>query len=196
MRQIFLIFVLALWVGTTYGQNADGFFDISRQTNKTGMLVLGSWALANIATGAYGWSRYDGSQRYFHQMNLMWNTVNLGIAGIALFHFASTDASMMLPSEMLDSHLRTEKLFLINAGLDVLYMGGGFYMHQLARKGHKRSEMLKGYGNSVMLQGGFLMAFDLAMYFIQRQHRLSHDSSLFALRPVLTPDGIGWVFNF
>lgn len=195
MKQIIFI-VLILWAGMTYGQNAAGFFDVSRQTSKTGMLVLGSWALANIATGAYGWSRYDGSQKYFHQMNLMWNTANLGIAGIALFHFARTDASVMSAAEMLDSHMRTEKLFLINAGLDVLYMGGGYYMHQLARKGHKRSEMLKGYGNSVMLQGGFLMAFDLVMYLIQRQHRLSYDPALFTLRPALTPDGIGWVFNF
>jgi hypothetical protein len=36
----------------------------------------------------------------------------------------------------------------------------------------KKQDLLKGYGNSVILQGGFLMIFDLVMWGIQRNHRL------------------------
>ena len=194
--KIALILTLMLTSGITFGQDANNFYSISQQTNKTGMFVLGTWALTNMATGAYGWNRYDGSKKYFYQMNLMWNVVNLGIAGYAMYTFSQSDPLAMTAAEMLSDHLSKENLFLINAGLDVLYMGGGFYMRHLAIKGHKRAEMLKGFGNSIILQGGFLMAFDLVMYMIQRQHRLSYDPGIFSVNLGLTPDGIGLVIGF
>jgi hypothetical protein len=190
-----LIFTLILTAGITLGQDANDFYSISQQTNKTGMYVLGTWALTNIATGAYGWNRYDGSQKYFYQMNLMWNAVNLGIAGYALYSFSQNDPLTMTAAEMLRDHVKKENLFLINAGLDLIYIGGGLYMRHLASQGYKRAEMLKGYGTSVILQGGFLMVFDLAMYIIQRQHRLSYDPGIFSLKLGLTPDGIGMVIG-
>jgi hypothetical protein len=193
--KIALIITLMLAAGITFGQDVNDFYSISQQTNKTGMYVLGTWALTNIATGVYGWNRYDGSQKYFNQMNLMWNVVNLGIAGYALYSFSQSDPFTMTASEMLRDHVRKENLFLINAGLDVLYMGGGFYMRHLASQGHKRAEMLKGFGTSVILQGGFLMVFDLVMYIIQRQHRLSYDPGIFSVNFGLTPDGIGMVIG-
>ncbi|MBE0661226.1 MAG: hypothetical protein IH597_02060 [Bacteroidales bacterium] len=195
MIRTVLLFILLIGVGNIFAQSTHDFYSISQQTNKIGMYVLGTWALTNIATGAYGWNRYDGSQKYFYQMNLMWNVVNLGIAGYAMYSFSQSDPLTMTASEMLSDHLSKENLFLINAGLDVLYMSGGFYMRHLARQGHKRAEMIKGYGNSVILQGGFLMAFDLVMYFIQRQHRLSYDPGIFSLNLGLTPDGIGMVIG-
>lgn len=193
--KITLVFTLMIAAGIAFGQDAHDFYSISQHTNKTGMFVLGTWALTNIATGAYGWNRYEGSQKYFYQMNLMWNVVNLGIAGYALYSFSQSDPFTITVPEMLSDHLRKENLFLINAGLDVLYMGGGFYMRHLANQGHKRAEMLKGYGTSVILQGGFLMIFDLVMYIIQRQHRLSYDPAIFSVNLGLTPDGIGMVIG-
>lgn len=196
MIRFVIISFLLLAGSTAFAQDAQEFFRISQQTNKAGMFVLGSWALANISSGAYGWNRFDGSKKYFYQMNLMWNAVNLGIAGVALYSFSLADPASMSAAEMMRVHLRSENLFLINAGLDILYIGGGIYMKHLADKGHKKEEMLRGYGNSVILQGGFLMAFDLAMYFIQRQHRLGYDPALFSVSPLLNMDGIGLAIRF
>ncbi len=61
--------------------------------NNIGMGILGGWALANITIGAYGWSQQSGQESYFHQMNLFWNTVNLGIAGFALYSNLTSDYS-------------------------------------------------------------------------------------------------------
>jgi hypothetical protein len=47
---------------------------------KTGMVVLGSWAFANFAVSGYQMSQTSGDTYYFHQMNVFWNTVNLTIA--------------------------------------------------------------------------------------------------------------------
>ena len=148
------------------------FYRKSNQINSTGMYVLGGWAVANIAFGAIGWSNSTGSSKYFHQMNLFWNTVNLGIAGFVLYNNFNTDISMLSPDEMMARHVKTENLYLINAGLDVVYIGTGFLLKHLSNTNLNKQDLLKGYGNSVILQGGFLMIFDLIMWRVQRNQRL------------------------
>jgi hypothetical protein len=143
------------------------FYRESQQINNTGMYVLGSWAVLNITAGAVGWANGSGSNKYFHQMNLFWNTVNLSIAGFALINNYHTDYMAMGPQELLDRHLKIERLYLINAGLDILYMGAGAYLYYLSRSREKNKDLLKGYGQSIILQGGFLFVFDAVMYLIQ-----------------------------
>jgi len=156
-----------------FGQEGyTGFYDQSLKTNNTGMMVLGSWAVANIATGAVGWARGSGENKYFHQMNVMWNVVNLGIAGIALFNNYRMDLSGLGDMELLDKHIKSEHLFLINAGLDVLYIGTGALLRGLSHKSAKRQDLMNGYGSSLILQGSFLLIFDAAMWGIQHAHRL------------------------
>ncbi len=50
------------------------------KTNKTGLLVLGSWAAANIVYGGIAAGQTNGTAHYFHKMNTVWNAVNLGLA--------------------------------------------------------------------------------------------------------------------
>ena len=177
-RMARLIAILLLFtVYTAVAMAQDGqksFAEGSMAINNRGMYVLGGWAVTNIAAGAYGWASFDGQSRYFSQMNLFWNVINLSIAGIALFSNLSTDFSLTGSEEMLTKHLKTEKIFLINSALDVGYMGAGFLMRHLSANTEKRGEMLKGYGNSVILQGGFLLVFDMLMYFIMRDFRTAN----------------------
>ena len=154
-------------VVTISAQNGGrSFAEASLAANNAGMYVLGGWALANMAAGAYGWAAFEGEKKYFGQMNLFWNVVNLSIAGFALYSSYSTDVSLMSEGELLAKHLKTERLFLINSGLDVGYMGAGLLMRHLSTNSEKRGDLLKGYGNAVILQGGFLLVFDMVMYFI------------------------------
>lgn len=174
-RKIVLLFCIALFAVQVDAQADYQNFYLKNQNNSnTGMYVLGSWALLNMASGAYGMSTQSGSSKYFHQMNLMWNTVNLGIAGYALVSAHLTDPNLLSPEQMMDKHLLTEKVLLINAGLDVLYIASGAFMLNKSKSGTKRPDLFKGYGQSLVLQGGFLLAFDLILYSIQHHH-----SSLF-----------------
>ena len=154
-----------------WGQAEVSFYEHSLRINNTGMLVLGSWALANISIGAVGWSRSDGQRMYFHQMNLFWNTVNLSIAGIALYSNLNADYGMWSMDEFLQKQLKAQHLFLINAGLDLVYMGTGLLLKNLTSRYPKHQERLTGYGNSVLIQGGFLFVFDLIMFGLQHSHR-------------------------
>lgn len=171
-KKLILLFCISLFVIQAEAQTeTESFYLKSQKNSNTGMYVLGSWALLNMASGAYGMSTQTGSTKYFHQMNLFWNTVNLGIAGFALASAASGDVSLLSPEQMLDKHLTTEKVLLINAGLDVLYLAGGAYMFVKSKSSIKRPELLRGYGQSLLLQGAFLLVFDVTLYTVQ--HHLS-----------------------
>jgi len=166
-KRVVMSVLLMMTAVTLSAQNGGrSFAEASLAANNAGMYVLGGWALANMAAGAYGWATFEGEKKYFSQMNLFWNVVNLSIAGFALYSNYSTDVSLMSEGELLTKHLKTEKLFLINSGLDVGYLGAGLLMRHLSSNSEKRGDLLKGYGNAVILQGGFLLVFDMVMYFI------------------------------
>ena len=169
---IFVFLMFLIFIPLHAQDHYNSFFTESLQTNNTGMYVLGTWAIANLASGAVGWHRGSGSNKYFYQMNLFWNTVNLSIAGISLYSNLNTDISLLSPGEMIDKHTRVEHLYLINAGLDVAYVGTGFLLKHFSTKNSKRADLLEGYGNSIILQGSFLFVFDIVMYLIQYSHRI------------------------
>ncbi len=173
LKSTFVAIMLLFWPLLLQGQvEAESFCLESKRITQKGMIVLGTWAAGNIATGAYGWSRYSGSQKYFHQMNLFWNTINLAIAGYALYNNYTTDCAGVPYAEVLAKHHQTERILLINAFADIDYIGTGLTLRYVSPKFPARTDMLKGYGNSLLLQGGFLLIFDGIMYGI-----MSHSSS-------------------
>ncbi len=173
LRSMPIVFMAMLAVTPLQGQaDYQSFYTGSLSIQNTGMYVLGSWALANIAAGAYGWAVSSGNMKYFGQMNLFWNVINLSIAGFAIYGNYTTDLSLMTGQELLGKHLKTENILLINSALDVGYIGAGFLLRHLSSGSAKRGDMLKGYGNSVIMQGAFLLVFDLVMYGIMRDYRV------------------------
>ncbi len=165
---IFAVSFLTVSAQVDYEQ----FFDKSLSSANAGMYVLGSWAVINIAAGGYGWSKYEGQQKYFSQMNLFWNIINLSIAGIAIYSNSQTGISLLSDSEMLDKHLRTERILLINAGLDIAYIGTGILMSHFSSRSSTKADLFKGYGNSIILQGSFLFVFDAVLYGILRNQKV------------------------
>ena len=139
------------------------------QLNKTNMWVLGSWAAGNIATGLVFRGSSQGNRRYFHEMNAIWNVVNLGIAGAGLYgaYTANPDLSLV---ESLAAQQRLEKILLFNTALNVSYMLGGAYLTERSRRPGSNADRLKGYGQSLILQGGFLLLFDTTQYLLHHNH--------------------------
>jgi hypothetical protein len=191
------ISLLCLVITTTvHGQPGYAeYYGKSLGMNNIGMGILGGWALANISVGAYGWSQQSGQGSYFHQMNLFWNTVNLSIAGFALFNNLSSDYSLLSGKELLDMQLKTQRLYLINGALDVGYVATGFLLKYLAPRYPKNELRLNGYGNSVILQGSFLFVFDLVMYGLQRSHRADFLQQL-TFSPMQDAWGFALSFHF
>ena len=71
------------------------FLEQFNSINKNGMYVLGSWAVLNIVSGTIGNFSTSGRTKYFHQMNAVWNSVNLGIAVFSLMNLPGNDLTLI-----------------------------------------------------------------------------------------------------
>jgi len=139
------------------------------QINKTGMWVLGSWAVANIASGAVLRGQTSGSTQYFYEMNMFWNVINLGLAGAGLYGSYTADPASFDLWGTFQEQQNIEKILLFNAALDLGYMAGGAYLMERSRRVDNKPERLKGYGRSLILQGGFLLVFDATLFWIHHR---------------------------
>ncbi|WP_146088763.1 DUF6992 family protein [Neolewinella xylanilytica] len=127
------------------------------------MLVLGGWAVGNIGLGLALRERSSGSSRRFHEMNAIWNVVNLGIAGIGYLTLGEAAPTALAGWQ---ENQGFQKILLFNAGLDVGYVLGGLYLMERSRRPDADGDRLQGYGRSIILQGGFLFLFDLVNFAI------------------------------
>jgi len=166
-----LIICLGVWGGMLQAQDSTlTALNTSRlQINKTGMLVLGGWAVANIATGAILRGQTDGSTRYFHEMNIFWNLVNLGLAGAGWYGSHTADPASFDLWNTYREQQTIEKILLFNAALDLAYMAGGAFLIERSKRVENKPERLDGYGKSLIMQGGFLLVFDTIMYLIHHR---------------------------
>jgi hypothetical protein len=95
-------------------------------------------------------------------MNTIWGGIDF-LTALMGYAGAEKDARKDLSaSETLKRQERIEKIFLINGYLDVAYIGTGLYL-KLAGDS-RNSPMMKGYGESIIVQGGFLLIFDGLIY--------------------------------
>ena len=144
-----------------FAQDSLKTFNYTRlNTTVTGMEVLGSWGIANIATGIVGTSNSaGGSNKYFYKMTTIWGAANLGVAILGYLQNTNTK---LYESKTLKEQQKIERTFLINGGLDVAYLGVGLYLKN--RGDNQNSDKLKGYGSAILVQSAFLLLFDGTMY--------------------------------
>ncbi|WP_051416941.1 DUF6992 family protein, partial [Sediminibacterium salmoneum] len=130
--------------------------------NKTNMTILAAWAGVNIIQGSISATNATGSGPHFFRMNAYWNLVNLGIASVGLMQLRK---EMNRKYTLTQNHLaqqKLEKILLLNTGLDLAYIATGFLLKENGnRTGNLRNT---GFGNSLLLQGAFLLVFDLVQY--------------------------------
>lgn len=172
MKKYFIISIILFCVSVTFAQQESLLlnFEENRQNiNQNAMLVLGSWAVGNILLGTYGNFKTKNETKYFHQFNAIWNTVNLGIAIFGYLNAVNSNPNDMTNLEILRDYSSLQNFLLLNTGLDVAYIMTGLYLKEKSKNSVK-TEMLRGYGNSLLLQGGFLLLFDVALYFIHQNN--------------------------
>ena len=164
---LLLLFLCSSLIGRAQTSDLVQFNQQRLQIQKSSMLVLGSWALGNIGLGAGLYSQHEGEERYFHLMNAGWNLVNLGLATSGYLVAKKADPASFDLNQSINEQHKVQKVFLFNAGLDVGYIMGGLYLRERGKRVEENAEMLRGFGKSIILQGSFLLAFDLAAYLVQ-----------------------------
>ena len=145
----------------------EGSWSERNRINRVGMAVLGGWSVANLGISS-AILLADGGSRGFHEMNAAWSGVNLLLAGSALWATARSSPPENLGEEISAQH-RMEKILLLNAGLDVGYVGAGALMTLLGQE--QDDSRLQGWGSAIMLQGGFLLIFAVVLALFQSRNR-------------------------
>lgn len=162
---------------------------------KKSMMVLGGWSAANIIASGFATKTHNREMRYFHQMNVQWNAINLVFAGLGYWGANMENISDPTLLGVLRHQNKTERTYILNTGLDVAYIAGGLYMTERS-KSRLNPDKLKGYGNSIMFQGGFLLIYDAVNYFIHHKHGKQLDGLVEKLQLTGGAGSVSLVYTF
>lgn len=152
--------------------------------------------MINLVGSGIAWATADDAQsKSFHQMNATWNLVNLGLA-IPGYIKAKKSSHQLSFAETMKVQQRTEKIFLFNTALDLTYMSAGLIFRSEANSNLEKQNQFRGFGNSLLLQGGFLFLFDLTAYIVHHQHQKRMLHPIFdRLEPSTSGLGLRWRFE-
>ncbi|MES2006470.1 MAG: hypothetical protein V4450_18275 [Bacteroidota bacterium] len=162
--------------------------------HKNNMWVLAAWAGANIIQGSISAGNATGSDHYFHQMNAYWNTVNLAVAGLGLWAAKKQLAGMHTLERNLREQNQMEKLLLLNTGLDAAYIMTGLYLKE--RGNRLNRDQPSGYGSSLIIQGSFLLIFDIIQYAEHRRNGKALEKNMANWQLGTTSNGMGLTYRF
>lgn len=195
-KLLFILILFCIFSVDALAQQSLGEFNEQRlQVNKVGMIVLGSWAIGNMGVnGALLSNPSSNEQGHFYRMNIFWNVVNLGLAIPGLRYSIITDPSTLSLAETANEYHQMSKILLLNAGLDVAYITGGFLMKEMAKTREKKRDILNGYGRSLILQGGFLLAFDIVMFTVLQSQNKTLTNFLEHVQVNANSVGLVWRF--
>ncbi|QRO01143.1 hypothetical protein JRI60_19955 [Archangium violaceum] len=194
MRRVFLLLLLSVSFAAQAAEVTPESFLVTHNAqavrlNQTAMSVLLGWAVLNIGTGTAGHFATQGETQAFFQANAAWNVVNLAIAGFGLHgQLTATPETWDLARSLAEGQ-QMEKVLLLNVGLDVGYIAFGGFL--LERGLHRDSARLRGWGKSLLLQGGFLLLFDAVLWGLN--WRLN---TQLTARLVPSPNGVGLMLTW
>ncbi|TNE88807.1 MAG: hypothetical protein EP330_13530 [Deltaproteobacteria bacterium] len=144
--------MIALWCALAFA----GDFDDGLRVERGAMGTLASWSIGNLAVGVPAGLQSEGRSRGFWLGNAAWNGVNLGIVGLgAAGIHGRVRAGDPGPVALARQQRALRRTLLVNAGLDVAYVATGLALRSLAER-----DDLRGMGDALVLQGGFLLVFD------------------------------------
>lgn len=135
--------------------------------NKNAMAFLLFWSIANILLSLSFFIMPEGFLRYFIEMNLLWNVVNLFFAGpgfITARRKVDEVPSLVKDIDFLSQFTATQKVLLFNAGLDIAYIVAAVFL--IDRGTIFTDVRVQAYGANVLFQGIFLLGFDVVLYLI------------------------------
>lgn len=200
MKKIFLICVIVpTIIQATAQKNFNDSISLARNNlTKNAMIVLGGWSVANIGSGFIIAGGVNGEAKYFWRMNAYWNFINLGLAGLGYAGIRKAMSRHLGFAENYKAQHAIEKLYVFNAGLDLAYIAGGFYLHERGwrESDPKKQDQFRGYGSSIAVQGGFLLLMDCVMYLLHHKNTIRMDNKLQHFEITAAPGGLGINYTF
>ena len=169
-----LVFILFILFSFTFFSQENNFSKVENinsdtsvlhnnfyKTQENAMKILGGWSALNITLSPFLKTTSNESWPHFHQMNFNWNLVNAGIAGLGYIGLKKRKEKNWSSSSLEKERNKLKKSLAVNMGLDVCYIIAGVLLNNRVEKLSSQDQARNiGFGNSLMLQGGFLFVFD------------------------------------
>jgi hypothetical protein len=198
MKTILIAFCLAGLTTSAQPLFNDSVAAARRNIDLGAMTFLGAEGAVNIATGFIAAQHTTGEARRFWRMNAYWGIVNLGIAAANYIHLQSIANRKFSFAENMKAQQNSEKIYLLNFGLDITYITAGLLLNN---KGNIETDPahrdeLKGYGKSIVLQGGILLLMDGIVLRLHHRNtaRLNHKLEKWEVNSA--GGGLGLAYHF
>lgn len=172
MKKAFAFIFSIVAFSSIYGQeiSTDQFNAERVKISRGGLYGLAGFSALNFAVSGAGWATTEGATREFHRANVTWNFVNIAIAIPGLISSYRKSVNGFSAMKTFDEQRKAEATYLINGIFDASYMGIGLYLRERSRITEKDANRMKGWGNALLLQGGFLLLTDIVMYSMHARH--------------------------
>lgn len=121
------------------------------------MAILAIWAAFWAGFSATRYNSKDKTSKAFWRMSLYWGVINLGIAAFGLVQ-AQTRKNEFIQSGSVQGQQVT--IVGVNVFLDVMYI---LLAAILIKSAHKKTPQRLGYGRAILVQGLFLLMFDIIL---------------------------------
>jgi hypothetical protein len=155
-----MVFCLPLMLKS---QDSTSIHDLFYKKQQQSLSLLSGWSVGNLIYSPLATNNLfspESTNEHFHQMNFSWNLLNVGIAGLGHIIVNKDSKKPWDMKTLYDKKKKAEKSIIINMGLDLAYMVTGLLLKNNAQKNNSEYSMNKGYGNSLILQGGYLLFYD------------------------------------
>lgn len=171
MKYSYILFLILLMVFVNVQAQTAAVDSLWKQrllTDEKTSWVLGTWSAANFMISLPAIHSSDLQQRYYHRGNVYWNVVNVSLAALGYIHTRKEKLPVNL-TELYHRERKMQVIFGINAMADVGYMASGvFLMHQNSGDVIRQAQF-KGFGQTLVVQGAALLAFDAILYAHKRK---------------------------
>ena len=164
-------------------------------TNTKGAMTLAGWGMANVVVGGVGYfTAKQDEWKYFHEMNAAWGAVNTGFAIGGIMRARKQAAEKINAGKDFHYFERNKSSYLISVALDVVYVGAGVTLAGYGKSAATNGAAYKGFGESIALQGLFLLAFDNIMFASHQKRSSKWNVLMDELR--FTGAGLSFVHTF
>ena len=132
------------------------------------LAVLAWWCFLHLLIGIPMLLWSAGWLWYFATMNISWALINLWIVFKLYDHICHRRFRKGNVYRRFQIQQHVEKMLALNIGLDISYCLAGLYMSSWIGEG--TSGMWVGFGNAVLLQGGYLLIHDISFFILHHRN--------------------------
>ena len=162
---IFVVSIFSLLLSfSANGQDSIQFQKRLFKVQQQSTIVLSGWSILNIGISPLCTKNLFNpvtSSDHFHLSNFNWNLFNAGFAGLSHYSVYTNSQKTWSISELNKRKKRLERALAFNVALDFIYIASGLLLkHATSPNDLVNYPAFHGGGNSLILQGGFLLVYD------------------------------------